>query len=346
MALTVAEIASRLGGSVEGDGSATIYKPAGIREAQAGEITYLANPKYSAAAEATAATAVIVAGEWQGKPHTATMIRVLNPEAAFVQVVTWFALPPADLPPGIHPTAVVAAGVELGADVRVGPYCVIEGGVRIGDRTRLFPFCYVGQDSVAGPDCRFYPHVSIREYTRIGSRVILHNGAVIGSDGFGYRPEGKRWIKIPQTGVVEIGDDVEIGANTTVDRARFGVTRIRNGVKIDNLCQIAHNVIVGENTAMAAQVGISGSTIIGAHCQLGGQVGVAGHLVVGDEVVAAGQTGFSKDVPPGRYMFGSPAVPLEKAVEQQFHVSRLPKLKAHVQNLEKRLQELESKLTP
>ncbi|MBA4389245.1 MAG: UDP-3-O-(3-hydroxymyristoyl)glucosamine N-acyltransferase, partial [Verrucomicrobia bacterium] len=262
MALTVSEIAARVGGSVEGDGSALIRGVAGLQEAAQGDLTFLTNPKYASAVESTGASAVIVNEGWTGKSRCA-VIRVKNADMAFTIAAVLLAPKPVEFKPGIHPTAVIAGNVQLGRDVSIGPHCVIEEGARIGDRTVLVAGCYVGHGSVIGSDCRLYPLASLREHVRIGDRAIIHNGAVIGSDGFGYYKEGVAWKKIPQVGVVEVGDDVEIGANVTVDRARFGRTVIGNGVKIDNLVQVAHNVRIGDNTAMAAQVGISGSTIVG-----------------------------------------------------------------------------------
>ena len=195
-----------------------------------------------------------------------------------------------------------------------------------------------------GRDCKFYPRMSTREYTKIGDRVIIHNGAVIGSDGFGYSKDGKVWKKIPQIGVVEIGNDVEIGANVTIDRARFGKTVISNGVKIDNLVQVAHNVKIGENTAIAAQAGISGSTEIGSGVQIGGQAGFSGHLTVGDNSVVGGQAGVIKNVPPAVFVSGYPAMDHGKAMKLQAHVGRLPVLKQRISELEKKIIELESRI--
>jgi UDP-3-O-[3-hydroxymyristoyl] glucosamine N-acyltransferase len=245
--------------------------------------------------------------------------------------------------PGLHPTAVIGEGVRMGRDVSIGPYCVIEPGAAVGDRTALGASCYVGHEAVIGDDCRLYPHVTVREYCRIGCRAIVHNGAVIGSDGFGYAKEGARWKKIPQVGIVVLGDDVEIGANTTIDRARFGETRIGNGVKIDNLVQVAHNVIIGDDTAIAAQVGIAGSTRVGARVQLGGQAGVAGHISVGDDSVAGGQAGVTKDVPPATFVSGYPAMPHNEARKMHASLMRLPELKKKVADMETRLKALEGK---
>jgi UDP-3-O-[3-hydroxymyristoyl] glucosamine N-acyltransferase len=341
--LRLAEIADRIGAAIEGDGSATIHGVAGVRDAGPGEISFVALPKYAADAAATRASALIVARSWD-KPLHAPILRVDNPEAAFFKVALMFAPPAVSPPPGIHPTAVIAADAKIGRDAGIGPHCVIEPGAVVGDRAVLQAGCYVGHGVTIGNDCRFYPHVSIREYCRIGDRVILHNGTVIGSDGFGYTvdKQGVRH-KIPQIGIVVIGDDVEVGANVTIDRARFGKTRIGNGVKIDNLVQIAHNVIIGDHAVIVAQVGIAGSAIIGSKAVLAGQAGVAGHTVVGAGAIVGGQAAVTKDVAPGVYVSGYPAAPHKEAALLHAHVARLPELKARVAALEKRLKELESR---
>jgi UDP-3-O-[3-hydroxymyristoyl] glucosamine N-acyltransferase len=200
---------------------------------------------------------------------------------------------------------------------------------------------YIGHGTRIGAQCRLYPFASVREYCVVGNRCILHNGSVIGSDGFGYAPDPTGWKKIAQIGVVELGDEVEIGANTTIDRARFGKTLIGTGVKIDNLVQIAHNVKVGAHTAMAAQVGVSGSTTVGRHCMLAGQVGVAGHLTIGDQCLILAQAGVTKDVPSGSTLYGTPAMPADKARKAHAHMMRIPDLKERVAELEKRIAELE-----
>jgi len=342
MVFSVEEIARKLGGRVEGNGALEIRAVAGLREAREGDLSFLSNPRYATLMKQTAATAVLVNESWTGETR-ATVIRVPGADASFAQAALWFGRLPVTFKPGIHPTAVIAEGVTLGRDVTIGPHCVIEPGVVIGDRTVLVAQCYIGHETTIGSDCRFYPQVAIREYTRIGSRVILHNGAVIGSDGFGYAKNGPHWAKIPQVGIVVLGDDVEIGANTTIDRARFGETRIGNGVKIDNLCQIAHNVTIGEDTAIASQTGLSGSAHIGARVQLGGQVGSAGHLKVGDDSIVLAQGGISKDIPPGAIMGGSPAVPADEWHKTQAFISRLPHLRKRVAELEARMKTLEGK---
>lgn len=342
-ALTIAEVAEQLGGDAEGDGSIPIRGLASVREAEEGEITFVANVKYAADAAATRASAVLVARDWK-YPCPCPLIRVDDPNKAFTLLAEHFAPLPPSHAPGVHPSAVVAEDVVLGDAVSVGPLCVIAAGSSIGARTVLMAGCYIGQGVTVGDDCKLYPHVSLREHVRIGHRVIVHDGTVLGSDGFGYEvnAQGVR-TKVPQIGTVEVGDDVEFGANVTVDRARFGRTRIGNGVKIDNLVQIAHNVVIGDHAVIVAQVGIAGSSEIGAHAILAGQVGVAGHLRVGEGAVVGAQSGLWKDVPPKAQVFGYPALPQREAMSLQRHYMKLPQLKARVAELEKRLDELEGR---
>lgn len=342
MTFTVEEIARRLNGRVDGDGTIVIRCVSSLDQAGSGELAFLGNPKYAPVMKITRASAVLVNEDWQGETR-ATLIRVKSADAAFAQVASWMSRPPITRATGIHPTAVIADDAKLGRDVTVGPHCVIEPGAVIGDGTVLVAQCYVGHFCEVGKNCLFYPHATLREYTKVGDRVILHNGAVIGSDGFGYVKDNGHWKKVPQVGVVILGDDVEIGANTTIDRARFGETRIGNGVKLDNLIQIAHNVTVGEDTAMASQVGVSGSSHVGCRVQLGGQVGVAGHLHIGDDAMVMAQSGVSKDVPAKAIMFGTPAVPALEAKKTHAHMMRLPEFKKKVSDIESRVKALEEK---
>jgi len=342
MPLTVGDIAKKIGGRLEGKGEAVVSGMAGLEDAQPGDISFLANPKYASRVADTKAAAVIVNEGWNGTARC-PVIRVKNADAAFAMIALMLAPPPVLSAPGIHSTAVIAPDAKIGNNVSIGPYCVIEKGVKVGDGTILFAGCYLGQETVVGRDCRFYPHVTTREYTKIGDRVIIHNGAVIGSDGFGYSMEGKQWKKIPQVGLVEIGNDVEIGANTTIDRARFGKTIIANGVKIDNLVQVAHNVRIGENTAIAAQAGISGSTRVGSNVQIGGQAGFAGHLDIGDNSAVGAQAGVTKDVQPATFVTGYPAMEHTKSAKMHAHLARIPEMKQEIKEIDKRLSNLEAK---
>jgi UDP-3-O-[3-hydroxymyristoyl] glucosamine N-acyltransferase len=339
--MRLSEVAEKTGGRLDGDGDTDIRGVAGISEAGEGEISFIANPRYAAEAAVTKAAAVIVAEDWNSA-CPAPLIRTKNPDEAFAKAAALFYTPPPRPANGIHPSAVVAADAEIGERVSIGALCVIESGAKIGAGTVILPQCYIGRKAVLGEDCWLYPQVSLREEVRVGKRIIVHNGTVIGSDGFGYSVDGQGVrTKIPQIGIVEIGDDVEIGANVTIDRARFGKTRIGNGVKIDNLVQIAHNVIIGDHVVVIAQVAIAGSVHIGNKVIIAGQAGVAGHLRIGDGVVIGAKAAVTKDVEAGAYMIGVPAMPAAKFKRTQAGMLLLPKLKVRVTELEARIRKLE-----
>ena len=283
----------------------------------------------------TRASAVFVPPDFT-EPITAAQIRVANPTKAFEQVVLKFAPKPIKFAPGIHASAVVDPSAQLGERVSVQPHAVIEAGVSIGDDTIIGAGSYIGHETVIGSACLIYPLVTIRERSRIGSRVIVHSGAVIGADGFGFEMVDGRQQKIQQLGMVQIDDDVEIGANTTIDRARFGRTWIQQGVKIDNLVQIAHNVVIGKNSVIVAQTGISGSTRVGECVIMGGQVGIVGHIEIADGTMIAAQSGVAKSIPGGVW-FGYPAGPIEETKRQIAWIHRLGKLFARVKEIEKKL---------
>ncbi len=339
--MKLSEIASQIGGILSGDGSIDIRGVAGIRDAGPAEISFIANPRYAAEAALTKAAAVIVKENWSAD-CSAALIRVKNPDAAFAQAASLFYTPAPRPVSGVHPSAVVASDAELGEGVSIGPLCVIESRAKIGSGTVLMAGCYVGYGSEVGTDCLLYAQVSLREFVKIGSRSILHNGTVVGSDGFGYSVDGNGVrTKIPQIGTVEIGDDVEIGANTTIDRARFGKTKIGNGVKIDNLVQIAHNVIIGDHAVIVAQVGIAGSTSIGGNAILAGQAGIAGHLKIGAGVIVGPNSGVTKDIPDGVHVLGAPAMPVDRMKRMHAGIMLLPKMKERIAALDKRLRTLE-----
>lgn len=344
--MKLSEVARQVDGTLDGPGDIEICGVAGLDEAEAGRLSFLANPRYAPQTAHTKASAVIVPEDFS-LPCPAALIRVKNPDAAFAKAALLFYTPPPLPDPGIHPTAVVAADAELGEGVRIGAQCVIEAGVRIGDGTVVSPQCYIGWRVRIGRDCRLYPQVSLREEVVIGDRTAIHNGTVIGSDGFGYsvNSQGVR-TKIPQIGTVVIGDDVEIGANVTVDRARFGRTVIGNGVKIDNLVQIAHNVEIGDHAVIVAQVGISGSTRVGSRAILAGQAGLAGHLTIGAGAIVGPRAAVTKDIPDGMYVMGEPAMPVAKMKRAHASLMLLPRFKERVSELERRVQELERKLSP
>lgn len=339
--MKLSEVVEKTGGLLEGCGDADIRGVAGIIEAGAGDLSFIANPRYAPDAAVTKASAVIVSEDWSGV-CPAFLIRTKNPDEAFAKAATLFYAPPPRPAVGIHPSALVAADAEIGENVSVGAFCLVESGAKIGAGTVIMPQCYIGRKVRLGQDCWLHPHVSLREEVIIGNRAIIHNGAVIGSDGFGYSvdSQGVR-TKILQIGVVEIGDDVEIGANVTIDRARFGKTRIGHGVKIDNLVQIAHNVVIGDHSVLVAQSAVAGSTHIGRNVIIAGQAGLAGHIRVGDGAVVGATAAVSKDVEPGAYVLGIPAVPAGKFKRTQAGIMLLPKLKARVSELEDRIRKLE-----
>ncbi len=340
--MTVSEIACRLAASVEGGNpDARISGLAGIREAGPEEITFLGDARYHVHAAQTRAAAILATPDWRAET-SAAVIRVPDPESAFMQVAAWFAPPAEPDVPGVHPTAVMGREVVLGTGVSIGPYCVVGNGCRIGAGSVLMAHCVLGHQVTIGAGCCLYPMVGIREHCRLGDRSVLHNGVVIGSDGFGYTPGAAGgWRKIPQTGIVIVGDDVEIGANTTVDRARFGVTRIGNGVKIDNLVQVAHNVIIGADSAIAGMTAFAGSVTVGARVRIGGCAAITGHVTVGDDAVVAGRAGVTKNIAAGQFVSGFPAVPHDRDLRMQAHVARLPELKKRVARLEQCLREME-----
>lgn len=333
MKKTLAEIAKIIDGEVLGDSSIAIRGVSGIKEAKSGEIAFVANPKYLPLVEETQASAIITSKDV--KKASKPVIRTENPSLAFAKVVSLFAPSEVKRPCGIHPSAVIGKNVKLGRDVAIQAYCVIEDGAEIGDQTVLYAGGYVGPYTKIGKNCIVYPYVSIREKVTIGNRVIIHNGTVIGSDGFGFAKVKGIHHKIPQIGTVVVEDDVEIGANVTIDRARFDKTVIGRGAKIDNLVQIAHNVVIGENSIVVAQTGISGSTIVGKNVTLAGQTGLVGHITIGDNAIVAAQAGVTKSVSPNTCVSGYPAKPHHIAKRINAYVQRLPELFKKVARLEK-----------
>ena len=307
MRVTLEEIARLIGAKNAGESGLIITGLAGIKEAKAGDITFLANLKYAALVDLTKASAVIVPENFDlpGK----ALLKVSNPSLAFSKVAQAFAGANIKHPQGVHSAAIIAKSSRLAENVSVGAGAVIEDGAVIGKNTIIYPNVFIGSNAKVGENCLIYSNVSLRESVEIGDRVIIHCAAVIGSDGFGFVTIDGRHEKIPQTGTVVVEDDVEIGACVTIDRARFEKTVIGAGTKIDNLVQIAHNVIIGKNCIIVAQVGIAGSTVLGDNVTLAGQVGVAGHLKIGNNVIVAAQSGVSKSIPYNTAVFGSPAKP-------------------------------------
>ena len=335
MTFTAKELAVLSGGELIGDPTLKITGASSLIEAGQGEISFFTDRKYIGLLRKTHASAIFVLPDF-AEPISAVQIRVSNPTKAFEQVLLKFAPKRITFAPGIHPSAVVDPSARLGERVSIQPLAVIEPGAKIGDDTIIGAGSYVGHETVIGSACHIYPHVTVRERSRIGSRVIIHSGAVIGADGFGFEMVDGRHHKLQQIGIVQIDDDVEIGANTTVDRARYGRTWIQEGVKIDNLVQIAHNVVIGRNSVIVAQTGLSGSTLVGERVTMAGQVGIAGHLEIADGTIIAAQSGVAKSLPGGVW-FGYPAVPFAQAKQQIAWIHRLGKLFARVREIEKKL---------
>ena len=340
--LTTGELATKLGAALEGNPGIVLHGVADLRAAEAGQVSFAGNPRYLPEVAASRASAVIVPENAAVPSAQPALLRVADPDAAFAAACALFAPPPVVLPRGVHPQALVSAQAQLGANVSVGAFAVVEAGAEIGAGTTLYPQTYVGHGAKIGKDCLLYPFASVRERCTLGERVILHNGAVIGSDGFGYAvdAQGVR-TKIPQTGIVVLEDDVEIGANSTVDRARFGQTRVGKGTKVDNLVMIAHNCVIGEHSVLCSQVGLAGTTTLGKHVICAGQAGLAGHLKVGDGAIIGAQAGVAKDMPGGQMYLGAPAVPRLEFGKSLAHVAGIPKLKEHIKVLEARLAALE-----
>lgn len=303
--MKLAELARLLGATCHGDEDQEITGVAGIETAGPGQLTFVANPKYTPFARTTGAGAVLVTEDFE--PIAAATLRTANPYLAFARAIDLFHPPPV-YAPGIHPTAVVDPSATIGANVHLGAYVVVGAGAIIGQGSVLLPHVVVYPQAQMGQDCLLHAHAVVREGCRLGDGVVLQNGAVVGSDGFGFaKEEGGTWHKIPQSGAVLLGDRVEIQANSCIDRASIGNTEIASGTKVDNLVQVGHGSRVGDNTLLCAQVGLAGSSGVGKNVVLAGQVGVVGHSFIGDGVVVTAQSGVPGDVAPGSVISGSPA---------------------------------------
>ena len=340
--MKLSALAERLECRLEGDGEIEVSRVAGIEDAVPGDLTFFANAKYARALRSTRASAVILGDRAEAAP--CAMLRTGNPYLAFARAMVIFAQAwkPA---PGVHPRAFVAEGASVAPDASIGPFAVVERGARVGARTIVHALVTIGPDASIGEDCVIHARVSIRDRVQLGDRVVIQDGAVIGSDGFGFahNPDGTH-VKIPQVGHVVIEDDVEIGANSAVDRPAVGETRIRSGAKIDNLVQVAHGVTIGHNVLLAAQVGIAGSTTLEDSVTLAGQVGVAGHLTIGKGTIATAQTGIPNSVDPGSFISGYPAIPNRDWLKASAVFRKLPELRKTVAALEARIADLEQKL--
>lgn len=336
MQFSAEQIAAIVGGKVEGDGKVAVSTFAKIEEGVPGAISFLANPKYTPHIYTTGSSIVLVSNDFVPEHEIkATLIRVDDPYATVAMLLEMVAKMTQHLPEGIEQPSYIAEGVELPDGIYVGAFAYIAPDAKIGRDVKIFPQCYVGQGVVIGDGTILYPGVKVYHGCKIGRRCILHAGAVIGADGFGFAPNNGRYDKIPQMGIVEIADDVEIGANTTVDRATMGATRIERGVKLDNLIQIAHNCEIGHDTVMASQCGVAGSTKVGANCMFGGQVGMAGHITIGDHVNVGAQSGIPGSVKGGVTIMGSPAIDAREWSRQTVYVKNLSKLYKRVDALEK-----------
>jgi len=338
--VTLRELAEHLGCRLEGDGALVITRVADLASAGPGDVTFFSNPKYARALAATRATAVIAADGVE-VPDTAAVLRTPTPYVAFARALGLLHPQPAP-PVGVHPTAVVDETAVLGPDVSVGPYACIGARAVLGARTVVRAHVTVGDDVVLGDDCLLHPHVSIRERVTLGHRVVVQDHAVVGSDGFGFAADAGGMVKVPQIGTVIVGNDVEIGVSTAIDRPPIGATVIGPGTKIDNLVQIGHGVELGERVILVAQVGIAGSTTVGAGTILAGQVGVAGHLTIGAGVRATAQTGIPNSLPDKAFVSGYPAIDNRDWLKSSAVFRTLPDLRRQVQALERRLQALEA----
>lgn len=335
---TLAELAQLIGAEVQGDASYQVSGLATLAKASATDVAFLANPKYLAQLDDTAAGAVIlhpnVAAE---TPAKANFLISTNPYLSYAKAAQAYDNAPPQAV-GVHPSAVVDPSAELGANVSIGAQAVVSAGAKIGANTSIGAQCFIGENVSIGESCLLWSKVSVYYHVSIGNRCLFHSGVVIGSDGFGWASENGKWVKIPQLGSVRVGDHVEIGANTTVDRGALDDTIIKSGCIIDNLCMIAHNVVIGENTAIAGQVGIAGSTVIGKNCMIGGQAGIGGHLTICDGVQFHGMSMVTKSVSkPGVYASGVPAMEQGPWAKSGVRFRQLPELFNRVRALEKKL---------
>jgi UDP-3-O-[3-hydroxymyristoyl] glucosamine N-acyltransferase len=341
--MRVRELADWLGATYEGDGEKELTGVAPLETAGASDISFVGNRKAAIQTDSSAAGCLIVPNDWPS-PSYRTVIRVVQPRTAFARALNRF-YPTAELKPGIHPTAVVGNDVDLGAMVYIGPHAVVGDGTRIGVATSIGAGCVVGKRVMVGEGCVLHPNVTIYDNVDIGRRVVLHSGVVIGADGFGYVMEEERWQKFPQVGRVEIGDHVEIGANSCVDRAALGCTSIGEGTKLDNMVHVGHNCRIGRHVVVAAQTGFSGGVVVEDYVVIGGQVGIGDKARIETRAVLGSGCGIltSKIVRAGETVWGVPARPLKVHLEQLANLARLPDLRREVAELKRRLAELEGK---
>ena len=341
MQFTAKQIGEFLNGTIEGDENAQVSTLSKIEDGKPGSLCFLSNPKYENFLYQTDASIVIVSQDFvPTQPVKSTLVKVKDPYSAFTILLEKYneVVNSSSKEVGIHNSSYVHPSAKIGENVYVGPFCCIEENVEIGDNTTIYAQTYVGANSIVGANCTLYPGVKLYKHTILGSRVTVHSNTVLGSDGFGFAPQADgSYNKIPQIGNVVVEDDVEIGANTAIDRATMGSTFVRKGVKLDNLIQIAHNVDVGANTVVAAQSGISGSTKLGENSVIGGQVGIAGHLTLGKRTQVGAQAGINFNTEENKQWHGSPAQPLKDWMRSTVIFKKLPEV-------DKRVRELEAKL--
>ena len=344
MEFTAKLIAEFLDGTVDGNENAAVHTFAKIEEGVPGALSFLSNVKYTQYLYSTKSTIVLVNKDFKAEqPVSATLVRVDNAYESLAKLMSLYAsMKPAKT--GISSLASVSEKAKIGNNVYIGPFSVVEDGAVIGDNTQVYPHVTIGEGASVGAGCILYPHVTIYYGCKIGNRCILHAGSVIGADGFGFAPTPQGYNKIPQIGIVELEDDVEIGANTCIDRSTMGRTVIRKGVKLDNLIQVAHNVEIGENTVMSAQTGIAGSSKVGSWCMIGGQCGISGHISLGNKVNLAAKTGVIGNLKDGETMMGYPAIGYRNFLRSSLVYKDLPELSKTVRQLEKEIQELKAKL--
>lgn len=342
MEFTAEQIASVIGGKIEGDKDAKVRTFAKIEEGVEGAISFLSNPKYTHYIYDTKSSVVIVNEDVELEGTVApTLIRVKNAYESIAQLLQIYeASKPKKT--GVSPQAYISPTAKLGKDCYVGPFACIGEGTVIGDGCQIYPHAVVGDNVKMGNGCILYPNTTVYQGCKIGNNVTLHAGSVIGADGFGFAPNADGYDKIPQIGIVTIEDNVEIGANTCVDRSTMGSTVIRKGVKLDNLVQVAHNVEIGENTVMSAQVGIAGSTNVGSWCMFGGQVGIAGHITIGDKTFLGAQSGVPGSLKGGEELIGTPPMNPRNYFKSQAIFRRLPDMYKELETLKKTIEELKS----
>ncbi len=344
---TLSEIAERCGAALDGDGQQPISGPATLRDGGPGEVSLFTHPKYRAEFEATRASAVVVRADFPAEaaaPAGVALLRCKDPNRAFTEIIRCFA-PAEDVPAaGVDERAAIHPSAELAPDVSIGPFCSIGPGAVLGPRVRLEAGVSIGAGARVGADSRLHPNVTLYRGVTLGERCIVHAGAVLGADGFGFEPTAEGWVKVPQAGTVAVEDDVEIGACVTIDRARFGATRIGRGSKLDNLVHLAHNVEVGAGSLIIAQAGVAGSTRLGARSILAGQVGVSGHLEIGAGARVAAKSGVTRDLEPNQDYLGNPARPRAERLREWANQRRLPELMERVKKLERQLAEHEARI--